>query len=171
MREIKVYAIEVDGDVRVIRTNAPPKSYVCIVPDSIPSMDYGCLKVVEVNGKQSVEVDQDKKSKMTISIERNAELKRVRDNYVTDIDSEMKKVFGTTNKDKANSLYLTWELMCKDPAMYSDKGLKDMDGLPLDTQAKVYEFAKLRVQLCKDYSIFLIKRSDQYYEEKRGANI
>jgi len=163
--DLKYYLIKVGDEYSVQGTTFKPETSVAEVPATISTKDHRFV-IGKVQGDNIVAVvDQDAKAKDLVAADRMKLREEARSEYIMDIHKEMKSVFGTTNSEKANSLYLTWQLMKSEPQSYSGKGLKDLDDKDLDTQSKVYEFAKFRVQLCMDYSIFLIQRAEKYKQD------
>ena len=90
------------------------------------------------------------------------EKKRLRAEYIADIDAEMTNIYATVDRDKASSLYLTWRIWIDDPAFFSDKGFTDDLNQPLDTASKITNYANQKINLCKSYSVFLMTREKQY---------
>ena len=54
------------------------------------------------------------------------------------------------------------------PQFYVNRGVKDSDGKVLDTTQSVKAFAKQKLKSTIDYSIFLLKRRNQYTDESNS---
>lgn len=145
-----------------------PDGYVAVLPSSIEKADFPFVKARTVHNEElgidvlEVYVDDIMKGEAIIDAQTEQSKIDFRKSYLADIDAEMKRIFGTTNRDKANSLYMTWKLWKEDPSFFSDKGLLDGNGDPLDTASKISIYAQQKIDESKDYSVFLITREKQY---------
>lgn len=163
------YLINNNGSFSVQRAKGfKPKNAVAVVPDSFAKDDYPFLtgqevydEVLEANVWQVV-LDDTAKGDALSEESKESQKVSLRASYIADIDAEMMRIFGTVDRDKANALYNTWYEWLKDPSYFADKGLLDDEGLAMDTSGKIYSFAQTKVNLCKDYSVFLIQREKQY---------
>lgn len=162
-----------DGSYSVIKARGfRPPTAVAVVPDSIDKSDYPFLYPETVTDPEtridSIEIKVDTISKGTAILDdqKKAQESALHASYIADIDAEMIRIFGTTDRDKASALYNTWYEFLKDPAYFADKGLTDDQGLPLDTASKVTVYAQAKVNACKDYAVFLINREKQFKDAR-----
>ena len=165
------YLVLKDGNFSVQKTTGfKPANAIAVVPESIDKSDYKFITGVEVddgNGGTYWQAQVDETAKgLAISENQKVEnRKAARVSYIADIDQEMTNIYGTTDRDKASSMYLTWQLWRDDPSFLSDKGLIDEHGEPLDTASKISIYAIQKIDQCKDYSVFLMTREKQYKDE------
>lgn len=170
---MNVYLIKKDNTFSVMKCSGfTPKNSVGRVPDSIDPADYpflyGELLIENEIETWVIKIDEIAKGE-ALAKENNKELKAATHaSYIADIDAEMKNIFGTINRDKANSLYNSWYEWMRDPSYFADKGLVDDLGVPLDTSGKVYNYSLNKINQSKDYSVFLITRERQFRQEIAG---
>jgi len=169
MVDSKSYAVRYQDKVRVVRSNVPPLSYISEVPEEISPSDYPFLKVSENDQGLTVIVDLESKHLFQMQDEKASLKESILSEYLKDVDDEMYRVFGTTSRDAANSMFLTWQMMLSNPGNYAPAGLLDGNGLALDTQSKVSAYARGKVEMVESYSVFLIKRREQYLAKKKEA--
>ncbi len=151
---------------RVLVRNKRPSNTIAVVPQSIDPSDYPYVKGVQVDdGFGSLIWEAVVDPALQVSGQKNKDKKIAYDSYLSDVNQEMMLTFGTLNREKATSLYLTWVMMQTQPEFYSDKGLFDDKGRALDTNTKVYDYASLKVMRALDYSVFLMAREKQYIDE------
>lgn len=165
---MKQFLIEYNGSYHVQSCRGfKPASAVAEVPKSISREDYPYLKVRNVLDPElqievlEVYVDQELKGLKMVEDSKGVETSAIYDSYLSDIEVEMKRIYGTTNQHKANALYNTWQLWLTDPSFFSDKGLKDENGDDLNTASKISIYAQLKLEQSKDYSVFLMTREQQ----------
>ena len=168
------FLIQNESKFEVIEANGfKPKQYLCEVPSSISKDDHDFVVGEQIdagNGEMIWQAIVDDVAKGNAITEKtNSDFKSAAHaSYIADIDAEMKNIFGTTDRDKANALYNTWYEWLKDPSYFADKGLLDDQGLPMDTSGKIYTHAQMKINLCKDYSVFLIQREKQFRDAIAG---
>lgn len=90
-----------------------------------------------------------------------------------DVYAQMMLVFGTNKSDSATAFFETWKLMSASPAMFVSEGLKaDKEvgifnpGDALDTEQKVQEYAVARINEANAYSVYRMKRIEQFRAER-----
>lgn len=154
------YVVSSNGFVFVeSRSSKDSTGTLGLVPDSISKSDYGFLKAtLNQMGAWDITVDDNLKSDDVSKKAKRTKYKK----YIKNIDNEMVKLFKTTKREKATSMFLTWFMMKLEPGYYSDKGLVDDSGSPLDTNTKVYDYAMVNIMKALDYSVFLIKEEEKY---------
>jgi len=152
----------------VEKRTSRPSNALAEVPSHIDMNDYSYLKVETVvddqTGSQiiSVAVDDIKKGQVIHEQNISNEKTRLHSEYITDINTEMLNIFGTTDRAEASALYNTYKEWKEDPSFFSAKGLVDEHGAALDTASKVSIYAQQKIEQCKDYSVFLIQRKKQF---------
>lgn len=145
-----------------------PPNTIGVVPKNIAREDWPYLQASQVTDPETgdttweITVDEVAKGEALLKNQTEQTKKELRASYIADIDAEMTRIFGTTDRDKANALYNTWYEFLKDPAYFADQGLTDDSGLPLDTASKVAAYAQVKVNECKNYAVFLIRREKEY---------
>jgi len=148
-----------------------PEGYVAKVPDSFTRQDFPFLKSRVIQDPElqidvlEVYLDEIAKGEHLMELSIEEQKTTYKQSYYSDIDNEMTRIFGTTNRDKANSLYNTWKIWLDDPSFFSDKGLVDENGEALDTASKISIYANLKLEQTKDYSVFLMTREQQLKQE------
>lgn len=156
--------------VQNVNTNIdykPSEPHV-VLDDSVPKEDEPFLYIENINGELFPRLDSEKKE----AFQSNDDLQKLKleskTQYLEDVENEMGKFFSTKNIDTAVSLCLTWMLMDSYPQFYVNRGVKDSDGKVLDTTQSVKAFAKQKIKSTIDYSIFLLKRRNQYTDESNS---
>lgn len=162
----KYYLVKMGKDYTVVGASGKePKNSLGEVPEKFSREDYPYLKSRSVEAGDVVinefYIDETEKDKESIKKKKKKKKKESRSKYLTDIDKKMISIFGTTNRDKANSLFLTWMLMKDDPSYYIDKGLKDSEGNDLDSEELVAIYSAKKIEESKEYSVYLIDRKKE----------
>lgn len=83
-----------------------------------------------------------------------------------DVYGQMQLVFGTTNPESAQATYETWKLMVDFPGDYSSLGLKDELGNNLDNEQAIIDYANVKINQARQYSVFRIQKIKVFKEEK-----
>ena len=164
------YLIKKNNEYSVVLAQGfVPRDVVSIVSDTFAEEDLKFLKTrtVMLDGQETVEVyvDDVAKGVHLSNQSKSHERSLAREAYISDIEAEMFRIFGSTNRDKTAAFYNMWKAWVLDPAFFSVKGLKDEHGDPLDTASKVSMYAQQKIEQAKDYSVFLLKREEQYLEQ------
>lgn len=163
-----IYYLIKDGENYYVKgaSGYKPNGAVAIVPTAFEKSDFPFLKgeMVQEDGAQyyNVVIDQVAKGNDIAANQLDQNKKDLRAQYLADIDQEMTNIFGTTNREKASSMFQTWKEWKDDPSFFSDKGLYDEFGSPLDTASKISIYAVQKINQAKDYSVFLMTREKQY---------
>ena len=85
-----------------------------------------------------------------------------------DVLDQMALVFGTQNPDSASAYEKTWSMMAQSPLEWTDLGLKDDSGMPLDTEEKILAFATSKIAAVTAYGKYRMQRIGQFRAEKEA---
>lgn len=104
-------------------------------------------------------------NKMKAKHDTDNQAAELRDDYVGDVINEMLGVFKTTSQTNSIADYLSYMVMSENPSIFSDEGLEDDEGNPLDTDEKVSDYASIKLSEIEAYAVFRMKRKQQYKKD------
>lgn len=166
--KLKPYLIKIDGKYKVEFRSKDPGGDSYVVSPSIDKDDYAYLVPAEIvvdteTGQTQWQAVVDEVARATGEADRIVEeqVLSLKKQYIKDVEQEMSDQFGTSDQIRGLFLYMTWMRMETHPEEYMAEGLVDDSGDPLDTETKVYDYARIKIMRAKDYSIFVLKKIAQ----------